>query len=442
MLSGTPLLLVFFGAIALLLLLIIRFRLNPFLALLLISLLTGFAVGMPEKEIRDAIATGFGNTLRGIGIVIGLGIILGKLFAESGATEQIAQSLIRVAGTRKIPLAIALTGYLVSIPVFMDAAFVILVSVIRKLPGLTNIPLIAYVTALSVGLITTHAMLIPTPGPVGVAETFRISAGPFVLYSLMVSLPALLAGGWLYGLLLAKSAKPVPPVVRDEPQEGTTTCLPPRATCFTILLMPIALILLGSTLTLVLPAGHPLLPLFAFIGDKNVALLISVLLALGLLTRYIGKPANQLIAEAADSAGLILLITGVGGAFGSVISSSGIGAYIVEGLTAWNLSYLFTGFLLSALLRGALGSSTVALITSASIIAPLIPSGSPAAVFTAISICAGGMCLSLPNDSGFWVVSRFSGISVTDTLKSWTMGGTIGGVIAFILTLILYQFTA
>jgi GntP family gluconate:H+ symporter len=439
MVTGHLLPIIFFAAILVLLLLIIRFKVNPFLSLLVVSILTGFAVNMPIGEISENIGIGFGNTLKGIGIVIGLGIVLGKILSEAGATETIARLLIEKTGKKKAPLALSFTGLIVSIPVFFDAAFVILVSLAKNISKISRIPVITLTTSLAIGLIVSHNMIIPTPGPVDVGTSLEVGFGSFASLAILVAVPAVLIGGWLYSLWLGKKDKSMP-----EDKTETTGVQeqkrPGALVSFTALLLPIILILLGSAMSFVLPEGSVIKELFEFIGNKNTALLISVFAAIFMLRKYLVKSVNQLIVEAAESSGMILLITGVGGAFGYIVYLSGIGEYIVTTLTGMNISVITTGFLLAAVLRAALGSSTVALVTASTILAPVALQTDASPVLTAISITLGGLCLSLPNDSGFWVVSRFSGLTITQTLKSWTLGSTIAGVTGFIIVLIINSF--
>lgn len=439
MLAGIWLPIVFFAAIGILLLLIIRFKINPFLSLLLVSILTGIGVNMPLAEISSNIGQGFGNTMQGIGIVIGLGIMLGKILSESGATTVVANLLLKRFGGKNASLAMTITGLIVSIPVFFDAAFVILVSLAKNISRLSKIPVITLTSSLAIGLIVSHNMIIPTPGPVDVGTSLGVNLGNFALWSILIAIPAVLVGGWLYSLYLGKTVS-VENKDDNSTREEDVLAQPSASLSFFILLLPIMLILLGSFIALLLEGESFLKSSLLFIGNKNTALLITVFVSIFFLKKHIGKSTNQLILEAAESSGMILLITGAGGAFGYIVAMSGIGEYIVNALTSMNISILATGFLLAAILRAALGSSTVALITASSILAPLVTDTEVSHLSLAISICLGGLCLSLPNDSGFWVVSRFSGLTITQTLRSWTLGSTITGVVGFILVLILNTF--
>ena len=437
--AGPMLLVIFVISIAFLLITIIKYKVNAFLALLGTAILTGFMVNMPITDISSGIAKGFGNTLGGVGIVIGLGIIFGNILAESRATNAIAEGLLQQVGKKNANLAINLSGWLISIPVFQDAAFVILMPLVRQIQKSTRKPLVALVCSLGVGTIASHAMVIPTPGPVAVAGNMGINIGTFLFYALVVSLPATLVAGVFYSRFLENRADPnaytdftdaLPEVAASRPS-------PSMGLSLGTLMFPLLLILIGSIAVLLLPATSAMKPVFAFLGDKNIALLIGVIAAFLVLRKYFAKPANDIIIEACGSAGLIFLITGAGGSFGTIINSSGIGKFLVSTMQGWSVPVLVLGFLLSQLLRAAQGSTTVALVTTSSILGPLVLTAGASPVLVALAICAGGIGCSLPNDSGFWVLSRYSGISVQDTIKAWTIGGTIVGVTAFLIILLL-----
>jgi GntP family gluconate:H+ symporter len=439
MVTGPALLVIFFVAIAILLLVIIKFKINPFLALLGTAIVTGFLVLMPLNDIGANIARGFGGTLQGIGIVIGLGIILGQLLSEANATDRIAYGMIESLGAKRSPAAIAFSGYLISIPVFQDAAFVIMMPLARKLAKMTKISFLWMITALGVGTITTHALVIPTPGPTAVAGNMEADFGIFILYGMLIALPAVIVGALVYGRTL-RNRQPMPmetTAATAEKEEAPADQRPSMGLSLFVLLFPISLILVGSILSFLLPKDNPAIRVFAFIGDKNMALFIGVVVAILLLRKYIKKSLNDVIIEAAAASGMILLITGAGGSFGTIITASGIGKYFVDTMQGLNMSLIVLGWVLSQILRSAQGSTTVALITTSSILGPLaIPLGA-SPVLVGLAICAGGIGLSLPNDSGFWVVSRFGGITVQDTFRTWTTGGTLSGLTALSVILIL-----
>ena len=450
MITGYGLLIAFAISIIILLVSIIKFKINPFLALLLTSILTGFLVRMPINEMSSTISNGFGNTLGSIGIVIGLGIIFGNILSESGATESIANGLVSKTGSKNSALAICVSGFLISIPVFMDAAFVIMMPIVKYVAKTTKKSLLVFICALGVGTIVGHALVIPTPGPLAVAANVNANIGAFIFYSIIVAFPAALAGGWVYGKVFEKYpvyegeevSKNLVKVATNNDEEFVTSELeevvkPGFGVSMVALLFPIVLILLANVLNMALPEGSSVADISSFLGDKNISLLLGIIGSLALLRKYIAKNLGDIVIEAAESAGLILLITGAGGAFGNIINSSGIGNFLVETMSGLNISVIVLGFILSALLRVSQGSTTVALVTTSSILGPALIGTGASPILVGLAICAGGVGLSLPNDSGFWVLSRFGELSVKDTLKSWTVGGTIAGFTAFAMVLLL-----
>jgi len=438
MITGSMLLVIFVVAIAALLLSIIKFKANPFLALMGVSIFTGLMVRMPLPDIASNISKGFGNTMGGVGIVIGLGIILGQVLAESRAINAIANGMLKTVGSARANLAINISGWLISIPVFQDAAFVIFMPLVRQIQKSTKKPLVALVTALGVGTIASHSMVIPTPGPVAVAGNMGVNVGSFLFYSLVVSLPATMIGGVLYSKYLEKRADKNAYLPEDDHEvEVDNRPMPSMKLSLSVLLFPLMLILVGSIAAMLLPKENAIRPIFAFFGDKNIALFIGVIVAFLALGKYFDKSTEAVIKEATISAGLIFLITGAGGSFGTVINTSGIGQYLVDTLTNMNVSIIVLGFILSQLLRAAQGSTTVALVTTSSILGPLVAGTTASPVLVALAICAGGIGVSLPNDSGFWVLSNYSGLSVQDTIKAWTVGGTIVGASAFAIIMAL-----
>ncbi len=447
------LLIAFFIALAFVLVSIIKFEQHPFIALLIGGIVMGVISGMELTAISSAMADGFGGTMTGIGIIIILGVALGHMLHITGATEQIASLLISKTGEDKAPLAMAITGLIVSIPVFFDAAFVILVELARSISKKAKVPFVTLVTGLAVGLITAHAIVVPTPGPVVVADTMGVNLGWFLLYSLIVAIPAVLVGGVVYGKKLGKSDLfkdnfgQLEGIEIEDFKIEESKDKPSGKLGIGLIFLPIVIILLGTILTMFLPEGSFIYNLLSFLGNKNIALLIGVIVAYLSLRKYMDISFSDVITEAATQSGAILAITGAGGAFGKIINETGIGEQLVDSLTVLTMGtgigIIIAAFLISQILRAAQGSTTVALVTTSAMFAPLmakLPMVSP--VLVGLAICAGGIGLSLPNDSGFWVVNRFSGFDTKETLKVWTLGGTISGVTALAVVLILSLFTS
>lgn len=367
MLTGPILIVIFLVSITILLVSIIKFRLNAFLSLLLTAIITAFLVKMPLGDIGANIAGGFGGTLGGIGIVTGLGVMLGKFLHESGSIEVMANSMIDKFGEEKSPLAITMSGFITGIPVFGDVVYVMFAPMIRALSKKTGICQLIYVGGIAVAASCAFSVVIPTPAPLAVAEIFGLDIGIFFFYAFIVALVGSLAGLlWAY-LVVKRNEKKGKVFVMEEVEEekvdeaNTRTNYPSAPLAFSVLIVPILLILVGSFGNLWLPEGSTLQKALKFIGDKNVAMLIGVFYAIIALRKYIEKPI-----------------------------------IVVE-------------------------------MVSKTDVAPAL---------VALAICAGAVGLSLPNDSGFWAISRFNRISVEDTLTFWSFGGFFAGIM-MLLTIFL-----
>ncbi len=450
MLTGPLLIGVFLLAIAILLVSIIKFRLNAFIALLITSLVTSILVGMPIGDIASTISGGFGSTLSGIGIVTGLGVMLGKFMFECGAIETISNTILNKFGDKNSPAAIAISGFLTGIPVFGDVVYIMFAPMLRVLSKKTNISMVTFACAISVATTCTYSLVIPTPAPLVVSESLGIDVGIFFVYSILTAFVATITGGILYGKFLDKQDKKnghfytfedIEDIEEKLEANKETRDMPSFIKSLSILLVPIILILLGSFVSLALGDNNSVVPLFKFLGDKNVAMLIGVIYAALISKPYITRSISDIMNDAADQIGLILLITGSGGAFGKVLQATGIADYIASSLSQFSIPILLLCFLISQIIRCAQGSTTVALMTTASILSGTIAASSVSPILCAIAICAGGIGLSLPNDSGFWAISRFFKISVQDTIRGWTVGGFIAGLsaLAFISILSLFQ---
>lgn len=442
----------FIISLAFVLVTIIKFKLHPFFSLIFGGIIMGLITGMPLTKIASSLSGGFGGTMSGIGIIIVLGVVLGELLHLSGATGEIAATLLRATGEKRAPLAINLTGFIVSIPVFFDAAFVILVNLVKSLSRKGKIPFITLVTALAVGLITTHSMIIPTPGPLAVAGNLGADIGVFLAYSIPVALIGSLVSGVLYAVSLGKRKEYSDDYANafsedvGELNTARDTGRPSGGLGIFLIFLPIIIILIGNVMIQVVAKETAAYTFFAFIGDKNIALLIGAVIAALTLKKYIKMEFGELVTQCGKDSGVIFIITGAGGAFGSIINATGIGAKLVEGMSGMTgasagFVLVLVAWIISQVLRAAQGSTTVALVTTSSIFAPLLagmPGVSP--ILVGLAICAGGIGISLPNDSGFWVVNRFTKFSLKQTIQSWTIGGSISGITSLIILLVLSLF--
>ena len=447
MLEGWGLMAAFLIAIALLLILIIKFHLNAFIALLTTTIATGLMVRMPIKDITSSITNGFGSTLGSIGVIIGLGVMLGRFLFESGGTDVMADTFLRKFGSKRSRLAVSISGFLTGIPVFGDIVHIMYAPMVRLISYKTSVPIISLVTAMTVSTVCTGALVIPTPNPMAVAEQLQLDVGVFFLYALITGFVGSLVGGVLYGGWIDKHDKKIKFVYDfkdlEEDEKMLETAKNSNRISFgkaiSILLLPILLILLGSFGSLLIKDGIAL-TIISFIGNKNIAMLIGVIYAALISKPYLKKSVETVMSDSAAQVGLVLLITGSGGTFGKILQTTGIADYLSQTLLGFHVPVLVLCFIISQVLRCAQGSTGVALITTSSMLSSTIAASGISPVLCGIAICAGGIGLSLPNDSGFWAINRFYKISVPDTIRSWSIGGFIAGVTCLIFVCILSIF--
>jgi len=432
-----------------------RLKLHPFLALLAAALIAGFAYQLPHQDIIKTIATGFGGILGNIGIVIVLGTIIGVILERSGAAITMAETVIKLLGERFPTLTMSIIGYLVSIPVFCDSGYVILNSLKNALAARMKVSVVAMSVALATGLYATHTFVPPTPGPIAAAGNLGLesSLGLVIAVGLFVAMITALAGMWWANRFIGKDialvddGTPLPSAEEFAELRSQYGKLPSAAQAFAPIFVPILLICLGSIAVFPSkPFGEgEILAVLRFCGQPVVALLIGLLLACTLLKGN-GKRQNlhDRVSEGIVSAAPILLITGAGGAFGAVLSASPLGAYLGATLSALGVG-LFMPFLVAAALKTAQGSSTVALVTTSAMVAPLLAQlgldSEMGRVLTVMAIGAGAMTVSHANDSFFWVVTQFSRMPVAVAYRAQTMAtliqGLVGMLTVWLLSLVL-----
>lgn len=420
---------------------IAKFKIHPFLVLLLAAVLIGFLMGLESQFILKTISQGFGNTLSSIGIIIALGTMIGTFLEKSGGTKKIANTLLRIVGQKKSPLAMNITGMIVSIPVFCDSAFIILSSLNKALSKKTGISLGVFAVALSTGLYVSHVFIPPTPGPLAAAAALEADLGLVILLGSLLAIPTALVG-YLWALRCNTPLPTTEEIIPDNTAEPTEKP-PSLLAVLTPILIPIVLIALQSV------ASYPTAPfgtgtlvdVLAFIGHPIPALFIGILFAVGLVYKTTkGQERLTWISTSLKDAGVIILITGAGGALGNILRAAELGGLIETYVAEIQLG-LFLPFILAAILKTAQGSSTVAIITTATIIAPLTTSlgldTEIAKALAVLAIGAGSMTVSHINDSYFWVVSQFSGMTTKTTLKSHTLATFFQGIVAIVLLHIL-----
>jgi len=413
-------------------------RLHPFLALLLAALGFGLLAGMPAVEVVHTLNAGFGGTIGSIGVVILCGSIIGTFLERTGGALKLAERALAICGERNVPGAMAVVGWLVSLPVFCDSGFVILSSLNRAMARRAGISLAGGAIALSLGLYATHTMVPPTPGPVAAAGILDADLGRVIAWGLLISAIALLAG-WLFAIKVAAKVEidPGPSQAEPEPNLETPDTAPSAGRSLLPIALPIGLIVMRSLAEM---PGNPLgegsvAGLFSFLGQPVIALLIGVLLAMTLPARveWDRFGAGGWIGEAVMSAGSIIVITGAGGAFGKILQAADIAAVIGDQLAGARLG-LWLPFLIAAGIKTAQGSSTVAIVTTAGILAPLLGSlgleSETARALVVVAIGAGSMVISHANDSYFWVVTQFSDMDVRTGFRLQSLGTLVQGTVA------------
>ncbi len=423
--------------VSLLIFLVLKSKVHIFPALIIFSAFIGLISGLSSSETVSAITSGFGNTLASIGIVIGLSVILGKLLEVSGAAERIADSFIKCVGSGKENWALALTGAIVSISVFSDSGFVILIYLVKTISKKSKLTFLTLSLSLAAGLIVTHHMVPPTPGPLGAAEILKVDIGLMILYGLIISIPILVATV-LYASYIGK--KMDIPIRNNYSQENIEKVNPGILTSLLPILVPIILIISKTTLQ-VFNVPAIVEEIFDFIGNPVFAVLTGVLIAVFCLTKNFNRSDVIKHAEKSMSyAGVIILITGAGGSLGNVLRVTGIGTQIAEMSVSLSIPAVILPLFISTLVRFAQGSGTVAMITSASIIAPMMSQLQINPIAAALACCVGSMFFSYFNDSFFWVFTKFTGLDIKEGIRSWSITTTIGWAVGFISLLILNLF--
>jgi GntP family gluconate:H+ symporter len=423
-----------------------RLKVHPFIALLLVALLYGFLAGMPFADIIKSVNEGFGNTLGGIGLIIILGVIIGAFLENTGGAYAIAEKVLKVIGKDKVPAAMGLIGWFVSIPVFADSGFLLLAPLNKSLSKKAKISLAGSAIALALGLTASHTLVPPTPGPIAASGILGADLGLVLSIGIPVSLVALTAAIIFATKYVARTYIDPNPQISEEELKERSKMSPGAFKSSLPVLVPILLIVLRSSVKTIDGLNSSFVDLILFIGEPFIALLIGVFLAL-LLPKKLDKEmlsTSGWIGKSLSGAASIILITGAGGIFGKVLQNSGIADVLGETLIGLNLS-IWLPFLIAAAIKTAQGSSTVALITTASIMAPLMGTlgfvDSLDKAMVVIAIGAGSIVVAHANDSLFWIVTQMSGMDTRMGYRMHTLGtfvmGTTAAVTLFIANLIL-----
>lgn len=439
MVQGPMLLIILIVAIAFIIYMTAKVNLHAFLVLLLASFGVGIFARMPLIEVVNTITDGFGGVLSYIGIVIICGTIIGTILEKSNATLTMANTVLGWVGEAKSALAMSITGAIISIPVFCDSGFVILSSLNKSLAKKAKISMATMAVALSTGLYATHTLVPPTPGPIAAAGNLEADLGLVIAFGLVTSIPAILAG-YLWATKFASRYWIDADIEIEE--DAPDKKLPSTWNSFAPILVPIILITLKSIAEFpanIFGTGN-IRTFLVFIGDPTVALLLGVFIAFRLLPSFDKEYINGWVGDGLVNAATIIMITGAGGAFGRILSTTEIGNYLGELLANYNIG-IFLPFIVAAALKTSQGSSTVAIITSSALLAPMLPAlGLAAPVAKALvvmSIGAGAMTVSHANDSYFWVVSQFSNMDTDIAYKTHSMATLVQGIVTILFVAIL-----
>ncbi|MFC7305223.1 GntP family permease [Streptomyces monticola] len=451
--------------IALLLFLIIKVRLQPFVALLAVSIAVGLSAGLSVTELfgtvqkSDAVSmieSGMGGILGHVAIIIGLGTMLGAILEVSGGAEVLSSRLLGLFGEKRAPLAMGMTGLIFGIPVFFDVGIFVLAPIVYAAAKRSGKSILLYAMPLLAGLSMTHAFLPPHPGPVAAAGLFKVSLGWIIIMGIVCGIPAVLAA-WAYSTWIGNRLfVPVPQDMLEATEEAKAAVAAEReaagakapekpvalGTVFAIIGTPLVLILAATFSSIALDPST-LRSVIEFFGHPFVALTIALLLAyylLGLRRGWSRKSLEQVSTASLKPVGNILLVVGAGGVFGAVLKGSGIADALADAFNGMGLPVIVLAYLISVVLRVAQGSATVAIVATAGIVVPLVEGGGHSQAFLALvimAISAGSIFASHVNDGGFWIVAKYFGISERDTLKSWTVLESVLSVAGFAVAAVL-----
>jgi GntP family gluconate:H+ symporter len=425
-----------FAGIAVIILLTAKYRVHPFFALLIACFLVGLGVQMPFANILTSIKEGFGRIMQSLGLIIVLGTTLGVLLEHSGCTKVMANYILKRTGEKNAPLAMSITGFIVGLPVFCDSGYIVLSGLNQSLAKRTGISLVIMSVSLATGLYAVHCLLPPHPGAAAAAVTIGVDIGRLIMIGIAVAIP-----GMIVGHLWARYVgKKVEHITTHKEDIIDTKELPSVFGSFLPVIIPILLIAINSFFALEKKEPNVLQKIFAVLGEPMIALSIGVLLVIITMRKLAKQTISKLSIESAEKAGSILVIIGAGGAFGAVLAATKIGDHFSQSLNLAGLGIFFP-FLVAFILKTAQGSSTVAIITAASIIQPLLTAlgldSENGKILCVLSMGAGSMMISHANDAYFWVISKFSGLEMRPMLKVYSVATILMGLITLLVVYIL-----
>ncbi|MFS0774979.1 gluconate:H+ symporter [Neobacillus sp. 3P2-tot-E-2] len=431
-------------AVVLLLILMIPLKMNGFISLILTSIFVGFLVGMPVEQIWETIGDGLGGQLSGTALIVGIGAMLGTVIADAGAAQRIATTLVDKMGINRVQLAILITAFILGVTMFFEVAFVLLIPLVFVIVRQTKLNLLWVALPMSIGLSTTHSFLPPHPGPAAVVGVFEADMGLTLLYGLIIAIPVatFIAYTWTR-LPFFKKINPDIPEGLVSNKQFKEEEMPSFGISVFVALIPVVLIAIDAVNTLFLPEDNGFRHAMSFIGASETALLISLLISMWLLGPRVGRPLSDIMKSCSNAVkpmAMILLVIGAGGAFKQVLVDGGIADYIKAITDGWAMSPIILAWLIAALLRIALGSATVAVMTAAGVVLPIAQASGIPMELMVLAVSCGSIAFSHVTDPGFWMFKEFLNLSVADAIKVRTTYTTALGILGLIGVLILNAF--
>ena len=439
--STITLLCIALAGVIMLLLLVIKAKVQPFVALLLVSLLVALAAGIPAGEVGKVMIAGMGGVLGSVTIIIGLGAMLGRMIEHSGGAESLANYFSRKLGDKRTIAALTLAAFFLGIPVFFDVGFIILAPIIYGFAKVAKISPLKFGLPVAGIMLTVHVAVPPHPGPVAAAGLLHADIGWLTIIGIAISIPVGIVGYFAAKIINTRQYAMSVEVLEQmqlapASEEGATKLSdkinPPGVALVTsLIVIPIAIIMAGTVSATLMPPSHPLLGTLQLIGSPMVALMIALVLAFWLLALRRGwslQHTSDIMGSALPTAAVVILVTGAGGVFGKVLVESGVGKALANMLQMIDLPLLPAAFIISLALRASQGSATVAILTTGGLLSEAVMGLNPIqCVLVTLAACFGGLGASHINDSGFWIVTKYLGLSVADGLKTWTVLTTILG---------------
>lgn len=451
-LGAGPLLGIAAAAIALILFLVMRLKLHAFVALIIASIFTALAAGIPIDGVMPTLMKGFSSTLGNIALLVGLGAMIGRLVEASGGAQSLADALVKRFGEDKAPFALGLASLIMGFPIFFDAGLIVMLPVIFAVARRLDGPILAYGIPAAGAFSVMHVFVPPHPGPVAASDFYGADMGLVLLFGLLVALPTWYVSGYHWGKYVgAKYPNRVADTLLGDQQQLTHKAAGP-GTVIAVMLIPMLLIFGNTGVNALstsgrIDGGATWARTLTFLGQTPIALLVTVLVAMVAVGFNLGVPREEVQARMESALGpvcSVILITGAGGMFGGVLRTSGIGDALADSMSNLGIPVLLAAWLIAAALRIAQGSATVALTTAAALMVPAVEAGAYSGVQLALIVlatAAGSVIASHVNDSGFWLVGRLMGLDVATTLKTWTVNQTLIAVIGLLLTSVFYGIT-